>query len=106
MNRFLFFATLVFYLFFAFMRPDYVVAKYNIAHMEEISSYDMYYLTNLSLDAVPALTDIKEEQMNENAKNIVRNYYTSLYDSHKKDIRNFNLSRYQAYQIAKEKISE
>lgn len=100
MNRFLFFVTLIFYLFFAFMRPDYVVAKYNITHMEEISSYDMYYLTNLSLDAIPVISDIKEEQMDDEAKNILSNYYTRVYHSHKKGIRNFNLSRYQAYKKA------
>lgn len=104
-NRFLFFATLIFYLFFAFVRPDYLVANYN-THMEEINTSDMYYLTYLSYDAVPALSDIKEEQMNEETKKILNRYYERIYNSHKKGIRNFNLSRYQAYQVAKEVIKK
>ncbi|NLZ80832.1 MAG: DUF4173 domain-containing protein [Clostridiales bacterium] len=104
-NRFLFFVTLIFYLFFAFIRPDYLVANYNITHMEEISSSDMYYLTYLSLDAVPVLSGIREEQIDQDeSKDILRDYYNRIYNSNKKGIRNFNLSRYEAYQIVEKEM--
>lgn len=112
-NRFLFYTALSFYLIFAYMKPDYIVAEYNINHIDQISNSDMYYLTGLSLDAVPALSKIEEEQFagqqetdyNSSpytAKGILNNYYynISISDSYVKGIRNFNLSRYQAYQTA------
>jgi len=104
MNRYLFLVSLLFYLVFAFMKPDYMVAQYNISYMEEISPSDMYYLTHLSLDAVPVLSYIKEEQINEETKEILSNYYVRIYNSHRNGIRNFNLSRHQAYKTAKLKI--
>lgn len=104
MNRFLFLVSLSFYLVFAFMRPDCLVAKYNISHMKEITYSDMYYLTTLSYDAVPALSDIKEEQMNEEVKEILHHYYFKIKDYHKKGLRHINLSRYQAYKAAKSNI--
>lgn len=103
-NRFLFFVTLIFYLIFAFMKPDYVVAKYNITHMGKISSSDMYYLTHLSLDAVVVLSDIKEDQMNEGTKEMLNNYYKRIDNDYENGVRYFNLSRYQAYKTAKSNI--
>lgn len=97
MNRHLFLVSLVFYLVFAFMKPDYMVASYNITHMETISVSDMNDLSYLSLDAVPVLSRIREEQMNEETKGILKKYYERVYSSHKKGVRHFNLSRYEAY---------
>ena len=104
MDRYFFLVSLVFYLVFAFVKPDYVVAEYNITHMDEIGSSDMHYLTYLSLDAVPVLSYIKEEQINEETKEILSNYYDRIYNSHKNGVRNFNLSRHQAYKAAKSNI--
>lgn len=44
------------YLIFSFGKVDYLVASYNVAHMgEDISSEDVRYLTNLSMEASLAL---------------------------------------------------
>ena len=86
------------------MKPDYVVAKYNITHMGKISSSDMYYLTHLSLDAVVVLSDIKEDQMNEGTKEMLNNYYKRIDNDYENGVRYFNLSRYQAYKTAKSNI--
>lgn len=52
----------VFYLVFSFGRVDYFIAKYNISQMgEAISLEDVEYLTNLSMDAVPALAELSLE---------------------------------------------
>lgn len=53
----------VFYLGFAWMKPDYVIAKYNAEHGAGSQYEDMLYLTrNLSLDAAPIIAgmDIDE----------------------------------------------
>lgn len=45
------------YLVFSFGKVDRLVASYNISHLKEDISYeDIEYLTNLSLDAAPALS--------------------------------------------------
>ncbi|WP_215695076.1 DUF4173 domain-containing protein [Clostridium sp. MCC353] len=51
----------VFYLAFAWMRPDYVIATYNVAHMTEENRYEtVRYLTgNLSADAAPVIAEIE-----------------------------------------------
>lgn len=55
---------LICYLCFAFSKPDYYIASYNIAHMEEVSDKDFKYLThNLSLDAAPALLKLSDETL-------------------------------------------
>lgn len=111
--RYIFFTGLLLYLIFAFMRPDYIVAKYNISHMEEIGAKDLYYLLNLSMDVAPAVEDIKEEQFKEGSINdseftsgeeLIHNYYKAVVNSHNKKIRFFNVSRYMAYELAKEYI--
>lgn len=100
-NRFLFYTVLICYLIFAYIRPDYMVADYNINHMQQITASDMYYLTYLSVDAAPAFSKIKEEQLGDTAKNILNNYYNSISDSYQGGIRGFNLSHYRAWKIAK-----
>ena len=54
----------ILYIAFSFSRPDYFIAKYNIAQMlekegtaSERPDYDTYYLLGLSADAAPAILD-------------------------------------------------
>lgn len=76
----------VFYITLSFLRPDTIVAKYNIQHMDEISCEDIFYLLyNTSYDAVPEIaklgekmdiTDIKNE--NEFFEEQMRNYFINI----------------------------
>lgn len=60
----------VFYICLSFSRPDTIVAKYNIAHMKEISSGDVSYLLyNLSWDAAPQIVKLDEKIKDESIKN-------------------------------------
>ena len=45
----------VFYIGFSLARPDYQIAKYNLAHDREAVSSDSWYWFKLSSDAIPAL---------------------------------------------------
>lgn len=46
------------YLIFSMARPDYQIARYNMAHIEEIDFEDLnYMLYGLSLDAAPVIAD-------------------------------------------------
>lgn len=56
----------ILYITFSFSRPDYFIAKYNIAQMlekegtkSERPDYDTEYLLSLSADAAPAILDAK-----------------------------------------------
>lgn len=50
------------YLALSFSRPDYLIVKYNISQMEEISSSDLYYMMyGLSMDAAPAIAEIDQD---------------------------------------------
>lgn len=48
-------AVTVLYLIFSLAKPDYLIAKYNLTYNGEQA--DMYYLINLSTDAVPAMKE-------------------------------------------------
>lgn len=53
------------YLIFSFGRADYLIASYNVAQMGNSISYeDITYLTNLSMDAAPALSRYALEHEN------------------------------------------
>ena len=51
----------VFYLIFAWMRPDYVIASYNVAHMTDENRYEtvQYLSGHLSADAAPVIAEIE-----------------------------------------------
>lgn len=50
------------YIIFSLMRPDYIIAKYNVEHIEYMSSQDMLYMIDaLSDDAAPAVAQIDPE---------------------------------------------
>lgn len=115
------------YLIFSFAQPDYWIAKYNISHIQQMNAFDLdYLLYGLSLDAAPAISEIRPEQLSgdgfydEDYLNYNReidtaveidssiyNYYKTIYDSNK-DIspRKANYSRMRARKIAYEKLKE
>ena len=43
-----------FYLVFAWMRPDYITARYNVAHKDSIAGVEQRDFMRLSTDAAPA----------------------------------------------------
>ena len=111
-----FFRTVLFcYFILAFMRPDYMIAKYNISHLESIRSEDARYLLfNLSFDATPAIAkiDLNKFDVEENIENgsdsidfYINEYYDHIYRSYDGKLRSFNISRYFAYQTAKEHLN-
>lgn len=53
----------VFFVGFSFMRPDRVIAEYNVSHVEEWSQSDFTYMTQrLSADAVPVVLEALERE--------------------------------------------
>ena len=59
----------VFYLVFSFGRPDALVAAYNVAQLGDGASFqDVVYLTNLSMDAVPVLSQCRFRHENHDAQ--------------------------------------
>ena len=66
----------VFYIGLSFAKPDAVIAKYNIAHMEEINNDDISYLIyNTSLDAAPQLAKAEGDERTEQ---MLCNYFTNI----------------------------
>lgn len=65
----------VFYIGLSFARPDAVAAGYNVAHMEEVSHEDLYYLMNTSLDAAPQLAKVEGDSLTEQT---LCNYFTNI----------------------------
>lgn len=110
-DNFVFHTVLFCYLILAFMRPDYIIAKYNISHMESIKSEDARYLLfNLSNDATPVLAkiDASEFEVEEDGgadpetRNYINEYFNNIYVTYDGKLRSFNISKYFAYQTAKE----
>lgn len=65
------------YLIFSCVRPDVLVAEYNTAHLKEnISSEDLEYLADLSMDTIPVLSryDFKHENCENNQGEYVEEY--------------------------------
>ena len=108
------------YLVLSFGRFDYWIAKYNISQLgNEITYEDIDYLCNLSSDAIPALTELHLEH-NHNQENHrgleeyvlqkeydwkcpacrLESYLEKLEENTDLNIRNFNLSTYQAVKAA------
>lgn len=92
------------YLVLSFSHPDYWIAKCNVANMEsaenagndffDADAYrDFSYLSGLSADAAPALKDALEGDWGEYYLDKIEIDYSHM------GIRNFNLSKFVAYQI-------
>lgn len=104
----------VLYIVLAYMRPDYVVAKYNVNNGCTYDEYE-YMINNLSSDAMPCIIEIgtniedldgyedKNEQGYEDGYVYVRGYVDleakmrNTYNRYRREgIREFNLSHYLA----------
>ena len=81
------------YLGLSFAHPDYWIAKYNVAQMEEEVAPDYDYLRSLSADAAPVLVSFLDE------KEAERQWNVEDADS----MRKFNVSRYVAKQLINNK---
>lgn len=101
--KYIFYTVLISYIIFAFGKPDYIVAKYNVNHMEEINDQDLDYLMNLSMDATPVIADINESQYK---GRLIDDYYNAIIASYKNEIRYYNISKITAYGIAKNRGSK
>ena len=82
----------ILYLLLGFAHPDYIIASYNLSHMDndiksKKISQDYEYLTNLSSDAAPAIYSYKEQWADQYFNN-------NSYCCTDKSIRKFNLSAY------------
>jgi hypothetical protein len=89
------------YLAFSLSKPDYHIAKYFIAHTEEITSEDIYFLTkDLSYDAAPVVLSFLKGQYKYNTYDYVDTYYNEA-DTRgdRMDIRDYNFSYQKAYNL-------
>lgn len=103
------------YLGFSFARPDYLIADYNLAHMEVVHMDDIRYLMNsLSDDAAPAIAKLDPDHIEgasraysdaysfdagQTRKMEFYNYFYHLNEKYQNSWRKFNVSEYKA-QIA------
>ena len=93
----------VIYIIFAFSHCDYFIAEYNLAGQGEEKDYG--YLSELSLDAAPAITSFLEERQISRSEwsemEWYRNYmYANSYELDKTcSIRKFNLSAWYADRV-------
>lgn len=101
------------YLLFAFSKPDYQIAAYNVKHAEYLTSSDLRYLMSLSPDAAPAIAGIDPDEIRVNnntdaymyeqtdAEEMMENYFKDItLLTENTTLRKFNLSRYQARKTA------
>ncbi len=105
----------ILYIILSFARVDYFVAKVNVDNMKKETQYaffegtdlydDTFYLTfNLSYDAAPAVIDYLKDKHELNDMYSMENSYTLniMYDTRNMGIRDFNVSRFIARNLAKE----
>ena len=97
------------YLGFAMLHPDYWVARYNIATIEQGGAADAYYLqTRLSADAAPAIAamdNVEIEETGYRLENLQREYFKRIQEENEQmHIRNWNLSRAAAGYYAKKAL--
>lgn len=100
----------VMYIGLSLSRPDTLVVKYNIAHMDEINSNDFYYMMfETSLDTVPYLAEIDLEKLDgydEYVQESAENFFKGISeDSEGIYFRKANYSRIRA-KIAADKWLE
>lgn len=87
------------YLALSFSHPDYWIAKYNLAHMENMSAANMdyRYLENLSSDAAPVIAKYEGSW--------VENYTYHLAQDTNDSIRQFNFSHAYARSLFKDALA-
>lgn len=118
-GKWLFTTALIAYMILSFGRMDYIIAKYNINANEYITLYNFIYLTELSLDAAPAIAELSEERLvegkedgayyydhSEDIKTEYREYFKRIKNEYNESIRGFNISSLIAYQNALDKVAE
>lgn len=88
------------YLVLAFARPDYLVARYNTACMEDT---DYKYLMSLSTDASPVLAADADFMEN---KGMVTMYARQLAGETNDSLRQFNVSHIKAAHLFRDSINE
>ncbi len=86
-----------FYLFIAFGRPDYMVAKYNL-DLGNQENPGWYYLERLSCDAMPVMVNHQYDMM-ENESGYYMEKAERNYES--MSLRTFNLSQFIARELVK-----
>lgn len=94
------------YLALAFVRPDALVAKYNVRHLEDAEAVS-YMIRALSEDAAEYLKEAEYDKDVEIDSEQLRRYYERIYNKYsEKDIRKWNYSKWRAYQAAKEYLGK
>lgn len=107
----------VFFVGFSFMRPDRVIAEYNVIHVEEWSQSDFTYMTQrLSADAVPVVLEALEREgvlgrfYSGSREKFLKEYYrwavSSNYQTNGDGIRTLNFSFEAAEQTFRNKGME
>lgn len=90
--------TAVFYIALSLARPDYQIAKYNVAHTENMNVEELNYLIyGLSEDAAPVIAEIEEQLLDkdyfEATSGRIRDYFAAMqYQTQDSDIRTWNYS--------------
>ena len=101
----------VFYIGFSLSRPDYWIARYNIANIQNISAADVDFLMNeLSFDATPVIARLDVSEIREGThitwdENVVsrnvRQYFESVLEANQGIyFRRANYSRIRARLVA------
>lgn len=90
------------YLLFAFAKPDYLIASYNIENKRYMLSDDRDFLTNqLSIDAAPVVIPYLKQINDTNSENL-NNYIERIkVQTNGRGIRDFNVSNYIAKKAAR-----
>lgn len=88
------------YLIFAFAKPAYLVASYNLSDKYEEQNIDYYYLRSMNPDACPVILEYYETH--DDVRTDVIGYFSTYNErqDNKSTIRNFNISRYRYYSVA------
>lgn len=81
-----------FYLVFAWMRPDYITARYNISHKNTIAWEDRGEFMRLSTDAAPALKEMEDSEIKERFLSWYAGKYEVWDDGEPMGLRTFNFS--------------
>ncbi len=81
-----------FYLVFAWMRPDYITARYNVAHRDSIAGVEQSDFMRLSTDAAPALKGMEDYEIKERLLSWYAKRYEVWDDGNPMGLRTFNFS--------------
>ena len=109
-TRLAFISTLGFLAFINFLNPDAFIAQQNIARYHQTEKLDVYYLSNLSTDALPVNLQILDLPDEELSKSFAHKLYWDLdrldseyYQEEYKQWQSFNLSRIQGENLLRSK---